>query len=531
MAAGIKTKSSAGLLIVIIVAILIIINLISINWFSRLDLTDNSIYSLSDASRALVENLNDNLIVKAYFSDDLPAPHNNDSRYLKDLLDDYRAYSGGYLQYEFIDPVKTDKEEEAMSYRIPPLQFNVFRNEKTEFIKGFKGVVLLYGDKQEVLPFVEKTENLEYDLSRAINKLSQIDIPTVAFTAGHGEPDVSTGLNWTNQILQKEYRVQYLNLMDLKTIPSEVDVLIIASPRETFDIWEIYLIDQFIMRGGRAAFLLNNFSIDVQQSLVLPIETGLDSLLKFYGVTVRDSIIIDRQSNMVPITRNMGEFQMQHLVNYPFYISITNFSEENPIVKSLNKFDVLFISPLNLDYEIDPERKREILFTTSEQSGQRGLPVDISPEKRYFDSDYMSSRLPLAAAVTGRFDSYFNDQYIPEYPGSDTLTDIVVPEKIDNVSDGRIAVFGNGSFITDEYRRNQASFVILLNTIDWMTQDIGLISIRSKQVGGRTLDIVSDSGKKWIKYINMFAMPVIVIIFGVIRWQYKRSRRKKEART
>ena len=91
MATEAKTKSTAGLLIVIIIAILIIINLISLNLFSRVDLTDNDIYSLSDSSKELIEGLNDRLTVKAYFTDDLPAPHNGDARYLKDLLDDYKA--------------------------------------------------------------------------------------------------------------------------------------------------------------------------------------------------------------------------------------------------------------------------------------------------------------------------------------------------------------------------------------------------------------------------------------------------------
>jgi ABC-type uncharacterized transport system involved in gliding motility auxiliary subunit len=106
---------------------------------------------------------------------------------------------------------------------------------------------------------------------------------------------------------------------------------------------------------------------------------------------------------------------------------------------------------------------------------------------------------------------------------------VVVPEKVDSTLDGRLVVFGNGSFITDEYRRNQTSFVILLNTIDWMTQDIGLISIRSKQVGGRTLELTTDNSKRIIKYVNMLTMPFIVIVFGVIRWRIRKSRRKRGA--
>lgn len=524
----IKTKSTAALLIAIIVAILIIINLISLNLFSRTDLTDNEIYSLSDASRDLVSSLNDRLTVKAYFSEDLPAPHNGDARYLKDLLDDYRAYSHGYLHYEFIDPVKAGKEDEAMGYRIPPLQFNVFRNDKTEFIKGFKGVVILYGDKQEVLPFIENTFNLEYDLSRAINKLTLTDIPSVAFTSGHGEPDMSSGLNWANQMLQKEYRVQYFELANLRKIPEEIKVLFIVSPKEEFNEWELYLVDQFLMRGGRLAFLIDKFNIDIPQSMVTPVNNGLDSLLSFYGASIKDNLLIDAQCNRVPITRNMGMFQMQSFVDYFYYPSISNFSKENPIVKALKSFNMLFVSPLDLSSELDAGRKREILFASSEHSGVRGIPVDISPEKKYFREDFNMSNLPLAAALTGRFESFFNDKPIPEYSGTDSISTDVIPDKIDYVEDSRVIVIGNGSFITDDHKRNTSSFVILLNIADWMTQEKGLISIRSKQVSGRMLKLTSDGTKKAVKYINMFAMPLLIIGFGIVRWQLKRSVRKRE---
>jgi len=523
----IKTKSTAGLLIIIVAAILIIINLISLNIFSRADLTDENIYSLSDASIDLVDNLNDRLTVKAFVTEDLPAPHNNDERYLKDLLDDYKAYSNGYLQYEFIDPVKTGREDEAMGYRIPPVQFNVFRNDKTEFIKGFKGVALIYGDKQEMIPFIENTNTLEYDLSSAINKLSQARVPTIAFTTGHGEPDLSTGLSWANQMLQKEYRVQFLNLNNQKYIPEQVEALFIVGPRQPFTDWELYLIDQFVMRGGKVAFFIDKFDINVQQTMVTPIDYNLDSLLNSYGVGIMDNLIIDLQCNMVPIMRDMGEFKMQSIVNYPFYLAIGDFNQSNPIVKSLKTFNILFANPLDLSYEIPNNTQRQWLFRTSEQSGLRSLPIDISPEKKYFKEDFANPHLPLAAVLSGHFDSYFNDKIIPEYSGTDTITADTILPHLSSTDDSRMVVVGNGTFIRDDNKRNSTSFVILMNIADWLTQDRGLIDIRSKQVGGRILKITSGSTKQLVKYINMLAMPFVVVIFGIIRWQFKRVSRKK----
>jgi len=527
MVKDVKTKSTAGLLILIVLAIIVIINLISVNLFSRADLTDDDIYSLSEASREIMGELNDRLTVKAFITDDLPAPHNGDARYLKDLLDDYRAYSDGYLHYEFIDPAKENKEEEAMGYRIPPLQFNVFRNDKTEFIKGYKGVVLIYGDKQEVLPFVENTNNLEYDLSRAIRKLISTEIPKIAFTMGNGEPDMSQGLQTAYEVLQKEYRVQFMNLENLKFIPEDIQALFVVAPKEMLSAWELYLIDQFIMRGGRVAFLLNRVDVNIQQGIVNPIDNGLEKLLNSYGIGIKDQLVIDMQCNRIPFTRNMGQFQMQSAVRYPFYLAISNFDQENPIVKDLNQLDIMFLSPLDLNHPIGDNVERRILFTSSEQSGVRSIPVDISPEKQYEQTDFMTKNLPLGAVLTGNFEShYIQHEQLPQYEGPDTLSETPIPEKIDHSAESRLVVIGNGSFVTDDYRRSVGSFVTLLNIADWMTQDKGLISIRSKQVSARTLRVVSDGTKKFVKYLNMLGMPFLVIIIGLIRWQFRRSARR-----
>ena len=477
-----------------------------------------------------MEELNDRLTVKAYITDDLPAPHNGDARYLKDLLDDYRAYSDGYLHYEFIDPAKENKEEEAMGYRIPPLQFNVFRNDKTEFIKGYKGVVLIYGDKQEVLPFIENTNNLEYDLSRAIRKLINTEIPKIGFTMGNGEPDMAEGLQTAYEILQKEYRVQFMNLENLKYIPEDIQALFVVAPSEPLSAWELYLIDQFIMRGGRVAFLLNKVDVNIQQGVVSPIENDLDKLLNSYGIGIKEQLAIDLQCNMIPVTRNMGQFQMQSMARYPFYLAIADFDRENPIVKDLNRLDIMFISPLDLNFPVDEGVERRILFASSEQSGIRSIPVDISPEKQYEQTDFTMKNIPLGAVLTGNFEShYIQHEQLPEYEGPDTLSETPIPEKIDHGAESRLVVIGNGSFVTDDYRRSAASFVVLLNIADWLTQDKGLISIRSKQVTGRTLRVVSDGTKNFVKYLNMFGMPFLVIIIGLIRWQFKRSSRKGKA--
>ena len=145
--------------------ILLVVNLFSTQIFSRLDLTECKVYTLSKGSRDLVRNLEDPLTIKAYFSEDLPPPYNTSARYLRDQLDDYKAYSGGKLKYSFVDPGSEEElEREAQSFQIPPVQVNAVEKDRIEVKRVYMGLVFLYQDKHETIPLVQGTAGLEYDI-------------------------------------------------------------------------------------------------------------------------------------------------------------------------------------------------------------------------------------------------------------------------------------------------------------------------------------------------------------------------------
>jgi len=282
------------------------------------------------------------------------------------------------------------------------------------------------------------------------------------------------------------------------------------------------------MHGGRVSFLGNPFDINITQAMVAPLDNGLDGLLRNYGVGIKQNLVIDAQCNVIPVTRDMGGFRVQSIAQYPYFVRISNFNDSIPIVKDLNSLDLLFVSPLDLSIPLGENTTREVLFTSSEMTGSRAVPVDISPEKQYQRSDFTEANLPLGAVLTGSFRSYYaGNESVPVYSGPDTLGTTSFPVRANETNDSRIVVIGNGSFITDEFRRSNGGFVLLLNICDWLTQEKGLISIRSRNVSARALEVQSDSARGLIKYANIFAMPLLVIIFGIIRWQFKRSLRKR----
>jgi len=180
-----KSVLVPGLLLFII---LFLLNAISRNWFFRWDLTDNNMYSLSSSSEAVVEQVDDLLTMKVYFSDDLPGEYANNRRYLQDILEEYEALSDGNIRFEFFRP-EDDKniEQEAQKAGVMPVQMQVVENDKMEVKRVLMGMVILYEDKKEVLPVIQTTTGLEYEITSKIKKLVEINKPMVGIAQFEGQ--------------------------------------------------------------------------------------------------------------------------------------------------------------------------------------------------------------------------------------------------------------------------------------------------------------------------------------------------------
>ena len=167
---NLNNKKSTIIFSAVILIAVIFINLIGRNWFLRFDLTDNKMYSLSSSSKSVVQKIDDLFTIKVYFSADLPAQYSNNKRYLQDILEEYTAYSSGNLRFEFYSPENEEQiAEDAQKYGIQPVQLQVIENDKVEIKKVYMGLVLLYEDKREVIPVIQTSTGLEYDITTKIN--------------------------------------------------------------------------------------------------------------------------------------------------------------------------------------------------------------------------------------------------------------------------------------------------------------------------------------------------------------------------
>jgi gliding-associated putative ABC transporter substrate-binding component GldG len=506
----------------LVIAIIIAVNLLGLFLFSRVDITDERVYSLSDASKRLAESLDDPVVCKLYFSEDIPAPYNANARYLKDQLYEYRAYSGGQLRFEFIDPVKSDREKEAQALGIPPLQVQAIEKDKMELKKVYMGLAFLYEDKKEVIPIVQSTRNLEYEISSALRKVTTDQVPVVGLLAGHGERERSDGLEVMTQSLQQLFDVRTVRIVPGELIDDKISVLLIIGPTESLGSWDQYAIDQFLMRGGRLAAFYDPVDARLQDQQAADRQTNWPGLLGYYGIGFKQGLVIDSRCSRIGVTQQQGFLRFQNIVEYPFIPQVSTFNSEHLVGKSLEAVDFAFVTPLDSSKVEGSGLDLVPLCWSSDRSGLRQAPYDIGPMQKFLQADFNQPWQIIAAAVTGPFKSAFPNGAPPD----SAISTAVLPPTLQEAADGRIIVVGDADCVSDNGLQNPANIAFAMNIVDWLTQDEGLISIRSRNVTSRPLDEVSEGNRTLIKYANVFGPPLLVVFYGLWRWQ---SRRRSKA--
>lgn len=539
-----KTESrrrQAIISVLLVAGILVVLNIIALKVFFRWDLTPNKIYTLSDASKNIVSKLDDKLVVKAYFTDNLPAPYNNNRRYLQELLDDYRSASNNKISYEIVSPSDQEElEKEAQKYGIQPVQVQSVKNDRAEALKAYMGVVLLYAGKQEVLPFIGSTENLEYDLTGVINRLTQPELKKIGVLSGNGMPGVDK-IGKVNQYLSKFYNVSNIDASKNNPIPADIKTLVIFSPKAPQQQQQMgqqqtpppvvpenikFAIDQYLMNGGRAIFLMSRVSVASQQQFQIAqvTQTGLEDMLESYGAKLNNTIITDKECAFVQVPVQQGPLQMYTQIPFPYYPKIVNINHDIPSFATIGQVFLGFTSDIDLNAAGSKGVKVTPLLTTSPKTGlSNEFAIVQTTGTMLPDSMFKSKDLNVGAIYEGKFKSFYNGKTIPAdtVQGSSPAPTSVKPES----PDSKIIVLSNGDFPQDEFRGPDENLLFFANMIDYMSDDAGLSMIRSKDANPKPLDSIEDSTKVIVKYGMLVGPPLLVLLYGMLRWRKKKAAR------
>lgn len=511
-------RNQAILRALLVLGILIIVNIISVRLFGRLDLTKQKVYTLSDASKKLVRAFDDRVTVKAYFTEDLPSPYNNNRRAVLDILNEYRAYAGGNLQYEFINPEGEKGEQEARQQNIPPVDVQVVKEDKFEVKRAYLGLVMLYEDRKETLPVIQNLSTLEYDISSALKRLTTRQKKRVGYTTGHDETDL-TSMKQAYQTLSGQYDLVPVNLGSGESVPSDLAALLIIAPQKKLNDSSKYQIDQYIMRGGRVAFLLNRVNANLQGQYGQPVEIGIDDQLAQYGTRVNPDLVRDAQCANVSVVQQQMGFTMQSQIPFPYMPAASNFNTANMIVKDLQNVMFYFVSSVDTSLAAAKGLKAQVLVQSSKRSGRLTGFFLIDPFHRYTAGELAESSIPLAAVVEGSFKSFFSDKEPPAALIASTPPIKVSPET-------RMVIVGDGDFMRDDVARNPGNMAFFANIVDYLADDAGLITIRTKNIAMPPLEQISDGTKKMVKYGNLLLPPLAIIGYGLVRWRMRLARKR-----
>ena len=524
-----KTWSVASVsTLLMVIAIVIVVNLIGLRLFARADLTDNKIYTLSDASKRLVSELEDRLTVKAYFTRDLPPPYNANARYVNDALEDYRSYSNGYFHYEFIDPADEQAlEEEARQYRIQPAQVNVVEKDNLQVKKVYMGLVLIYGDKHETIPIIQNVANFEYEMTSTIKRLIAEKLPKIGFLGNFNTPDLGQDMRNVTTALSRHYEVVPVNThAGNELIDDDIDVLCIVQPESALDEWTKFCIDQFIMRGGKVGWFMNKVNADASAGTATGNHLDIDDMTRKYGFTVANDLVTDAHASMINVQQQQGFFMVRNLVRYPAFPEIRDFNPESQIVKDLQAAAMFFPSSVDTLTPAGGNVTFKPLMHSSDKSKVQRNSYDINPMNRADAASFIDPPQMLAVSIEGTFGSYFEGKPVPA--PFDSMATAPAVDILTASPETRMVVFGDGNFVQDQYLQGGSTNLILfLNSVDWLSQDSDLLAIRSREAAIRPLDPdITDQTKFNVKLANLIGPPILILLFGVYRWSARRNRRK-----
>lgn len=501
-------KTDLSISIILLVGILAVINYFSYDIFRRADLTENKIYSISKASKDTVGDLEDIINIKAYFSGGLPSQLLVTRREIEDVLDEYVAYSGGKIKVEYIDPDKEPELKQKLAFQgIQELTFEVLEKDRQELRKGYMALTISAGTKIEAIPMLKQdVSGLEYQLTSKIKKVTNNDEGTVAFLSSHGAKSMETELAKAVEALRDLYTVEEAKLEEKDPkINEEVKTLIIAGAKDKFNEDQQKAINEFVKRGGSLVVLMDGVAIG-EGLTTAPNESGLETLLAKYGITVNKDLVADPQSGLASFSQGFFSFSTP----YPFWPKIIEdgFSSEYAAVSSLESVILPWASTVSYDQDKQAGAKFVDILMSSEKSWVIKDNFQIMPNQEIKPSGEQK-RQTLAVALSGEM----KDPYGKEG---------------DAKFQGRIVVVGDSDFATDGFvSNNEDNKNLFLNLVDSVSIDNALIEIRSKTASTRPIDItdLSDSKRATLRYLNVFGVTALVIAFGVGRYYLRRRSR------
>ncbi len=541
----------------------ILLNVFGNYFYKRFDLTQDKRYTLSEAAKNTISDVNSPIIIDVFLKGNFPPEFKRLQTETKQLLEEFTAYNPN-INYEFIDPLEDEEDPEAVEKQLfqmglNPAEVQVRENGKVSTERIYPWALATYNEKTVRIPLLKNQlgttseervnnsiQNLEYAFADAFNKLVTPKKRSVAVLKGNGELDDRYLADFLTT-LKEYYRIAPFTLDSVAVSPQRTlndlknyDLVVIAQPTEAFSDSEKYILDQYIMNGGASLWLLDMTEqrVDELSGKVFAIKRDLNltDLLFKYGIRINPNLVKDVIS--APIVLATGNENDSQYNRYPwFYFPLSASDNNHPVVSNIEAVKFEYVSEIDT---LQNDVKKTVLLSSSPITKLAGLPdeinydIDIPKNLKVVNegpnpSEYNAGVIPLAVLLEGEFPSALANRIKPFKLSEDKTKSIAT----------KMVIISNADIIKNQFQGNRplelgfdkmtqsmyGNKEFLLNTVNYLLDDTGLINIRSKEISVPFLDPLktAEERTKW-QVINLLLPLGLLVIFG-LAFTYFRKRK------
>ena len=532
---------------------LFILNFASYYIYKRFDVTQDKRYTLSETTKKIIDKVDSPLIIDVFLDGNFPADFKKLQTETRQLLEEFSAYNSN-ITFQFVNPIEKEEERLEMMKKffdkgLTPINVTVEEKGKQTQEVVFPWAVANYGDKGAKVQLLKNlmgastekkvessVQHLEYAFAEAIHKISNEKQRKIAVIKGNGELEDIQIADFLKTI-RDNYYIGPITLDSVASQPKETlkalnvyDLAIVAKPREKFTEAEKQVLDQFIMKGGKTLWLVDGTTAEMENlynesgtTLAGINDLNLTDMFFKYGFRISPQLIKDEYGTPIKLASgNEGSETQMETYNWKMAPFIYPASKKHPIVKNTDgvKFD--FCSPIEL---LKSSHSTTILLESSPYSKTIGTPTVVSLDmisEETTPKDYPNGGLiPVAVLLEGSFTSMYNNRVLPFKDGK--ILSKSAPTKMIVISDGDVIKnqIDKGAPIELGYDKYTSQYFgnkeFILNSVNYLLDDNGLINIRSKDVTLPLLDKQSVQDNYSQTQMLTVALPIVLLgIFGLL---------------
>lgn len=553
-----ETKKTNLKKLLTLVGLLVILNFAGHFFFKRFDLTSDQRYTLSETSLKIIKEVNEPMYVDVFLEGNFPGEFKKLQTETQQLLEEFKAYNSNVI-FQFVNPLEKVEERDKIMQQfydrgLTPLNVTLDQKGKQTQEVVFPWAVVTYGNKSTKVPLlknmmgastaqkvVSSVQHLEYAFANAFNTVSKSREKKIAIIKGNGELHELQIADFLKSV-RENYYIGPFTLDSVAKSPentlnalNKYDLAIIAKPTEAFSDQEKQVLDQFIMKGGKTLWLIDQVNMEMDslmntgENLAYPRDLNLNDMFFKYGVRIKPDLVKDIMATPISLATGQQGSATQYTkfawLYSPMIYPVENKdkSKISPIVSNLDGIKFEFTNPIEV---LKNDIKTTVLLQSSPYSKVVGTPTPVSlnmveerPDQKEFTG---KGNLPIAVLMEGKFRSVYQNRVLP-FKDS-TFNPTGKENKMIVISDGDVIKnqldknFQPLELGFDKWTNNlYSNKEFLMNCVNYLLDDNGLINIRSKEVDLPILDTQKVTEEYTFSQIITIGVPIIILImFGFV---------------